>query len=59
MTVPVARQHVPDAGEDPAGEVEREVADVAHLVVDVVPEDVEEQHVRREVQRCRRGGASR
>ena len=42
-------QHIRNAREDAAGQVEREVAEVAHLVVDVVPEDVEEQHVADEV----------
>ena len=40
-----------DAGHYAAGEIEGEVAEVSHFVVDAVAEDVEEQHVEEHVQR--------
>ena len=45
----IAAEHVENPRDDPAGDVEREIGEVAHLVVDVVAEDVEKQHVSRDV----------
>ena len=45
-----AGQDITDSRSDSAGQIKREISPVADAVVDVVPEDVEEQHVPADVQ---------